>query len=541
MTTPATYFINFSIPSLSDPSSCGLSGSSQLRLREEATDKICWEIMWIVSSLNKYGRIIIKIEMSVNYFRDVQPTNVTGMHHKFEWNAPFPATFGDDQLVDPSSSDFGPGFVAPTIPSKLANESVSSPPKSHDPMTNASVGITNLVTKTLISHPCTVLRRQCQVHQFARSLHLTPFTLIPVVYKIVSCEGLLTLWKGAIGSGVLWCLSIAGEILIADIFGLPRYYIKHGSVKKYCHHLILKVLTAACMTPFIVSSFIETVRSESGLCDDLRVMDVVTNGISRLRLDFVGPRDNSKRISLLYLIMPTASLFTSHYFITINIYDWIYVLARRYVNRKPLHEKTVFHQYFPQIFATLTSQMLADFILYPFETVTHRLYIQGTRTLIDNLDSGITAISITAKYVGFFDCFKTIINRESFWSLYAGVGALGLQYILHLCLLRFIRTVVKYGNRAINVQQQEAIVKTNTSSHRLMPLQFDSASSGNVTTDLSTPLTQNISLDSKAGYPAFGQTISTFGRTSPPLLASSMSNLFAHWPSPLYPKTSTNQ
>lgn len=60
-------------------------------------------------------------------------------------------------------------------------------------------------------------------------------------------------------------------------------------------------------------------------------MDIITNGISRLRFDFIGPRDNSKRFSLLYLLIPTACLSTSHYFITISIHDWIYVLARGYV------------------------------------------------------------------------------------------------------------------------------------------------------------------------------------------------------------------
>lgn len=36
-------------------------------------------------------------------------------------------------------------------------------------------------------------------------------------------QGLLTLWKGALGSAVLWGLSFAGEVLLSDIFALPRY------------------------------------------------------------------------------------------------------------------------------------------------------------------------------------------------------------------------------------------------------------------------------------------------------------------------------
>lgn len=31
----------------------------------------------------------------------------------------------------------------------------------------------------------------------------------------------------------------------------------------------------------------------------------------------------------------------------------------------------------PEMFATMTSVALADLICYPFETVLHRLYIQG--------------------------------------------------------------------------------------------------------------------------------------------------------------------
>uniref|UniRef100_A0A915Q017 Solute carrier family 25 member 46 n=1 Tax=Setaria digitata TaxID=48799 RepID=A0A915Q017_9BILA len=439
------------------------------------------------------------------------------MHRRFGSSASFPSSFEDGQLTylsaDPTDISFGSGFTASGIIPTTSRESSSLSQKSHDPVASASISITDLVTKILITHPCTVLRRQCQVHQFAKSLHLTPFTLIPVVYKIVSSEGLSTLWKGAVGSGVLWGLFTAGEILIADIFGLPRS-------------------TAVIVTPFIVSAFIETVRSESGLCCELRMMDVVTNGINRLRFDFFGPRDNSKRFSLFHLLLPTTCLYTSHYLITISIYDWIHVLAKRYVSRKPSCEKTVFDQYFPQIFATLTSQMLADFALYPFETVIHRLYIQGTRTLIDNLDNGVTAISITGKYVGFFDCFRTILNREGFWPLYAGVGALGLQYVLHLCLLRFIRSVVKYGNRAVSVQQQESNL-VNTAH---TPLQFDSAFFSSATNESSAPLADTIF---NSRYPAFGQTVGTFGRTSPPLFTSA-SNIFVNRPSGLYPGTNNN-
>jgi solute carrier family 25 protein 46 len=45
--------------------------------------------------------------------------------------------------------------------------------------------------------------------------------------------------------------------------------------------------------------------------------------------------------------------------------------------------------HFPEILASFTGGFLADMMLFPFETVLHRLYIQGTRTIIDNTDSGL--------------------------------------------------------------------------------------------------------------------------------------------------------
>ena len=38
--------------------------------------------------------------------------------------------------------------------------------------------------------------------------------------------------------------------------------------------------------------------------------------------------------------------------------------------------------------SSFTGSILADIILYPLELLTNRLYLQGTRTIIDSLDSG---------------------------------------------------------------------------------------------------------------------------------------------------------
>jgi len=168
-----------------------------------------------------------------------------------------------------------------------------------------------------------------------------------------------------------------------------------------------------------------------------------------VRYDLFGPKDSSKRISIFYLAMPTAIYHTSHYVLTEISFNVIYGLARRRMQRKPARDRTIFDEYFPSLFARFTSHIFADAMLYPIETVLHRLYIQGTRTLIDNLDSGLSAVSIDAKYAGFVHCFRSIIHKEGFFALYNGIGAVAMQYLLHFFILRFIRLIFDQQNHIV--------------------------------------------------------------------------------------------
>uniref|UniRef100_A0A0K0CZH6 Solute carrier family 25 member 46 n=1 Tax=Angiostrongylus cantonensis TaxID=6313 RepID=A0A0K0CZH6_ANGCA len=308
-----------------------------------------------------------------------------------------------------------------------------------------SMVFSSVVTKLVIAHPCMVLRRQCQVHQNARSLHLTPFTLVPVVCNMVANEGIMTFWKGSVGSCVLWGLSNVTEIVLADLFGLPRHIVPNGSTAKYWKHILSAVLA---LTPFFVSTFTETVRSESGLGGEgPSVMEVLVRGIDRLRwFPIFGSKDSSRRFSVLHLAAPTVFYRTSHYIIQRKLYYQFFKMARKYVNKKPEAERKKFHQYIPQMFAQTSSTIVTDLILFPVETIMHRMYIQGTRTLIDNLDTGLSAISITAKYSGFVDCFRSVFQHEGFCALYSGVGALALEYLLHSLLHQAVRACFDRGS-----------------------------------------------------------------------------------------------
>ena len=68
-------------------------------------------------------------------------------------------------------------------------------------------------------------------------------------------------------------------------------------------------------------------------------------------------------------------------------------------------------QYREQI-SGIIGVLFADVILYPVETVLHRLHLQGTRTIIDNLETGREVVPIITRYEGFVDCFSSIISDE---------------------------------------------------------------------------------------------------------------------------------
>ncbi|CAA21607.2 Solute carrier family 25 member 46 [Caenorhabditis elegans] len=390
-----------------------------------------------------------------------------------------------------------------------------------DPLAGALLGLSDVITKSLISHPCGVLRRQCQVHQFAGSLHLTPVTLIPVICNSVAKQGIQTFWKGAIGSSVLWGLTNVTEIVLGDLMGLPRTFVVNGSAEKYWKHIVLKGVTFVTMTPFYISSFIETVRSESGIGgEDNKILDVLVKGVDRMRYFLTSGRDPSRRFSIIHLAIPTAGFQVGHYMLQTALYHQFFRMAKRYVNRKSPAEKTTYHDFLPQMFAQTSSMVLTDLILYPFETIVHRMYIQGTRTLIDNMDTGLSAVSMTVKYSGYFDCVRQVLETEGFWALYAGVGAVLLEYSLHQGLQQLVRACFDRGSELLRkATQGHPVVQ---SSQITPPISAKSSFNGPISNSfpsagaallspMSTPRKHSTPPKDPTEFPTFGETVSQIG------------------------------
>lgn len=73
-----------------------------------------------------------------------------------------------------------------------------------------------------------------------------------------------------------------------------------------------------------------------------------------------------------------------------------------------------------EIYSTFLSVMTTEVLFYPFETILHRIQLQGTRTIIDNLDSGYSVVPILTNYEGAVDCYRTTIATEGVSGLYKG-------------------------------------------------------------------------------------------------------------------------
>lgn len=102
------------------------------------------------------------------------------------------------------------------------------------------------------------------------------------------------------------------------------------------------------------------------------------------------------------------------------------------------HEKV-----YPGLLASFVSFLAADIVMFPFETVLHRLYIQGTRVLTDNMDHGRGVLGVQFKYNGLFDCFWQILRDEGSLAFFRGFGALMLQYSVMYVGLRVMGFALK--------------------------------------------------------------------------------------------------
>ncbi|NXM96424.1 S2546 protein, partial [Sylvia borin] len=305
------------------------------------------------------------------------------------------------------------------------------------------IGLASLFTENVLAHPCIVLRRQCQVNYHAWNYHLTPFTVVNIMYCIGKTQGPRALWKGMGSTFIVQGITLGTEGIISEFTPLPRELSHKWNLKQISGHLLLKGLTHVIAVPFYSASLVETVQSEI-IRDNPGILDCVKEGIGRVV--GLGVPHSKRLLPLMDLTFPTALHGVLHYVISSIIRKLVlFVLKRGNSHNLPSESsasgQNMLDAYFPELIASFAGSLCADVMLYPLETVLHRLHIQGTRTIIDNTDLGYEVLPINTQYEGMKDCINTIKREEGMQGFYKGFGAVIVQYTLHAAVLRLTKII----------------------------------------------------------------------------------------------------
>jgi len=318
------------------------------------------------------------------------------------------------------------------------------PPPETDKYAGLGIGVANLLAENLACHPFIILRRQCQVNVESARAHTTPFTLVPVFVNLYRWQGVGVLWKGIGSSLTIRGLTLGMEDCISKVTPWPKEVDRHSSLRMIGQHLLLKSVSTALITPFYSASLVETVQSDIA-SEKPGVLDVFRDGVARL-LSWSDPRCG-RMLPVWVLIPPQVIHSLAHYTISTVVQGlWLQVMKaahrefqrlRGAVSRDPqLTNLPGLSQYQEQASA-LAGHLVADTLLFPLETVLHRLHLQGTRSIIDNLDNGSSVVPILTRYEGVADCFSTILQEEGFTGLFKGFGAMVLQFGVHFLIIKF--------------------------------------------------------------------------------------------------------
>lgn len=308
----------------------------------------------------------------------------------------------------------------------------------------ASVGIVSLLTENLLSHPFVVLRRQCQVHHTASKFHLTPLTLVKPIIRLHKRQGVTTLWKGLGSCLLVRGMSLAVEDAISKFTPWPKKIHSHTSFKQFGQHILLKCISISVVMPFYAASLVETVQSDIA-SEKPGVFDIFREGASRLLA--LNVPQKGRMLPVWVLIGPCVGIGLSKYLFSVIVQGIsTRIMAKSITNRqikrgaKPRDISTENQNI--EIYSTLMSIVLSETVFFPMETIIHRMQLQGTRTIIDNLDTGSSVVPILTSYEGFIDCYRTTIASEGAIGLYKGFGAMVGQFIAHIAVIKITKWII---------------------------------------------------------------------------------------------------
>lgn len=200
----------------------------------------------------------------------------------------------------------------------------------------------------------------------------------------------------------------------------------------------------AIVLPFYSASLVETVQSDIA-SEKPGIFDVFREGSSRLLAWSVPAK--GRMLPVWALLGPSVSFGLSKYLFGVIVKG----ISTRVIS-KQIHKReekkgarskdlTAINNEI-ELYSNIISLIMSEILFYPFETILHRIQLQGTRTIIDNLDSGIQVVPILTSYEGAIDCYVNTINTEGFCGLYKGFGAMILQFAAHLAVIKISKWII---------------------------------------------------------------------------------------------------
>lgn len=355
--------------------------------------------------------------------------------------------------------------------------------------TPSNLRFVDTINQNILLHPFTVLRRTCQVNRKCSPLIcVQPFSLIPFLFHQQQKQGIFALYRGLTSELLVKGIALGTETVIANYLEWPREVTKPRTlVQDSLKVIALRCLSVALTTPFLCSAVIETVQSVIIVSDRPSFVDCLRDGF--LRLIHLRHSPSSRVLPIWLIVLPTVFYHISHSVLTHILRISISWFKKNIIAEVPVKKKArsvrlqatrilddeftasmnhssvsiidnnlsdskcdsltstsnidIFEKDSNLISTSILASFIADVVLLPVETVLNSIYIQGTRTIIDNCDETTVVLPVLTNYDGFSDCLQSIVRFEGTLGLFKGFGAILLQYSIHYLVFKSSYTLLK--------------------------------------------------------------------------------------------------
>ena len=301
-----------------------------------------------------------------------------------------------------------------------------------------SVGIASLYVQEALGYPFIVIRRQCQVNHGALRYHIVPFTLFNVIAKINKRQTVSVFWKGWGSSCIVKGVAIITEIGICETLHIKR---KGPSIKAEVLQKLLKGVTLLLTMPLISASLVDTIQTHA-LGQTRTMLTFFKDAFDRVAGRYVS-RGFGRLLPLSTLIVPSSMYGVLRYSIHALLSTIITKVLSNRKNQFDDDRKQLWmrQSYYNELVSSLLSSFFTDVLLFPLETIVMRLHVQGTRTIIDDLDKGFGVTPLCTNYDGVTDCAITIHREEGYGGFFKGFGALVLQYVVQTVIIKIAKSI----------------------------------------------------------------------------------------------------